>query len=112
MHHNAIDVEDMASGAANLTFDLSISSTNGYLVEKWQEYIFRLSDARVTINVINVAVTHGVPIAPFFTPEVAGFERLSATSYSIFTTHYDALTWDATARLRSRQTPRITFHPW
>ena len=56
------------------------------------------SENTVTVNIINVAVTHGVPIAPFFSPDVPGFERLSATSYSFLVTHHDART-DQTRRL-------------
>ena len=58
------------------------------------------SDTTVAINIINVAVAHGAPIAPFSTPEVAGFERLSATFYSFFTTHHDA---------QSGETRRLIF---
>jgi hypothetical protein len=58
------------------------------------------SDATVTVNIINVAVTHGVPIAPFFSPDVRGFERLSATSYSFLITHHD---------VHSGQTWRLVF---
>ena len=57
-------------------------------------------DTIVAINITNVAVTHGAPIAPFFTPEVAGFERLSATSYSFLITHHDA---------QSGETRRLVF---
>ena len=48
------------------------------------------SNSNVKIQIINVAVTHGVPIAPFFSPDVAGFERLNATSYSFLITHHEA----------------------
>ena len=58
------------------------------------------SDTTAAINIINVAVTHGAPIAPFFTTEVAGFKRLSATSYSILITHHDA---------QSGETRRLVF---
>jgi hypothetical protein len=37
----------------------------------------------------------------FFTPEVAGFERLSATSYSFLITHHDA---------QSCETRRLVFN--
>jgi hypothetical protein len=58
------------------------------------------STTTVTVNIINVAVTHGVPIAPFFSPDVPGFERLSSTSYSFLITHHDA---------RSGQDRRVVF---
>jgi hypothetical protein len=74
MRHNAIDVGKMASRDTELTFDPSSFVNKSLPCREMARIYLPASDTTVAINIINVAVTHGAPIAPFFTPEVAGFE--------------------------------------
>lgn len=90
----------MASGGTEVTFRPIEPVNKSSPCREMERIHIPASDATVAINIINVAITYGVPIAPFFTPEVSGFERLSTTSYSFLITHHDP---------RSGQTRRLVF---
>jgi hypothetical protein len=95
-------VGEMASGGTHLTFDPSNLAVNKSLPCREMARIhLPTSDATIAINIINVlAITHRVPIAPFFTPEVSGLERLKC--HLLLLPHYTpwpTLRSDATACL-------------